>query len=914
MKLLLAWIFLLAASLNGHAQAYKGIVRDKLTKEGIPGVQIKIGLEKTEYLTDNLGQFNLNMNRFSGKEFLHFVKDGYQSLDYGVDVSTWPSEGIEINLERIVIQPDQISSVVIEDTEDDASESAEVYSLLGSSEDAVGRAISFQFSPFRYRYRGLDYAWNELGANGFLFNGLDYAHTQFYLFSGQNELTRYSDDYYGYTTMSPSFGSAGVNQWINIRPDQYRKELKLLAGVSNRNVAQRLGLEFGRKLNPSVAILLGVNRRWTQESFIEGVFYDAWGVHGAISKKFKNKGEIIFTGVLAPVYRGKSSPATKEMYELANNNLYNSYWGYQSGEKRNSRAAYQSIPVAMLQYSMPVSDHFKFETGVMGLKGKRKKTQLDWTDATDPRPDYYQKLPSYIKDPVAADVVRKLLTENESARQLNWHSFYNANRSNIVTIQDVNGIPGSNTTGKSAIYILSDYYNDPAEFEHYSQFQWVLKKWLVDAGYRLEFQQVNYYAKLRDLLGADFYLDREDFISDPTKQNPNISKVNYLSKEGDLVAYNYSGNTNKYTIYNQWVLRLKHWDLMFGGQLDHTGHQREGKWQNALFENSKGKSEWTSNLGYGAKSQLTYKINGRNYVVGHFAYQSIAPTFEQSFSSPQYSGNLLVEAENKSIQDNSISYYHRAPKLKMQLRGYLINIKNQTKPKFFFLDEGLESAGLDELGDGGLINSFYTGLDQRHMGIEASAECKLGYSISLTAVICAGDYIYTSRPELLIFDKFSNVSTKHLIYLKEFRVSGTPQTALSGGLKYELKKGGFFTLTASYVDQNYVDINPLRRVPEAVEDLDRASGQFKSIIEQEKLPSAFSLDFFIYKSFNFWKRFSSISFAANNLLNNKNMISGGFEQSRFDYETKDPTVFPNKYFYLQGINYNLSLNISLWKQ
>ena len=62
------------------------------------------------------------------------------------------------------------------------------------------------------------------------------------------------------------------------------------------------------------------------------------------------------------------------------------------------------------------------------------------------------------------------------------------------------------------------------------------------------------------------------------------------------------------------------------------------------------------------------------------------------------------------------------------------------------------------------------------------------------------------------------------------------------------------------------------------------------------------------------KRFSSISFAANNLLNNKNMISGGFEQSRFDYETKDPTVFPNKYFYLQGINYNLSLNISLWKQ
>lgn len=42
----------------------------------------------------------------------------------------------------------------------------------------------------------------------------------------------------------------------------------------------------------------------------------------------------------------------------------------------------------------------------------------------------------------------------------------------------------------------------------------------------------------------------------------------------------------------------------------------------------------------------------------------------------------------------------------------------------------------------------------------------------------------------------------------------------------------------------------------------------------------------------------------------KGIVSGGFEQYRFDYQDKNPDKFPSKYYYLQGFNYYLGVS---WK-
>jgi hypothetical protein len=49
----------------------------------------------------------------------------------------------------------------------------------------------------------------------------------------------------------------------------------------------------------------------------------------------------------------------------------------------------------------------------------------------------------------------------------------------------------------------------------------------------------------------------------------------------------------------------------------------------------------------------------------------------------------------------------------------------------------------------------------------------------------------------------------------------------------------------------------------------------------------------------------------NNLLNNQNIISGGYEQLRFDAETKNPDKFPPKYFYAMGLQFSANISLRL---
>jgi hypothetical protein len=47
----------------------------------------------------------------------------------------------------------------------------------------------------------------------------------------------------------------------------------------------------------------------------------------------------------------------------------------------------------------------------------------------------------------------------------------------------------------------------------------------------------------------------------------------------------------------------------------------------------------------------------------------------------------------------------------------------------------------------------------------------------------------------------------------------------------------------------------------------------------------------------------------NNILNNQEVVSGGFEQLRFDFTGKDTERFPPRRFYAYGINFFASIGL-----
>jgi outer membrane receptor protein involved in Fe transport len=124
-------------------------------------------------------------------------------------------------------------------------------------------------------------------------------------------------------------------------------------------------------------------------------------------------------------------------------------------------------------------------------------------------------------------------------------------------------------------------------------------------------------------------------------------------------------------------------------------------------------------------------------------------------------------------------------------------------------------------------------------------------------------------------------------------------------------------VNTNYFDRNYVSVNPSRRSIEAAELIDKNNPIYRKIFDQEKLPSFYTLDLSFGKSIrlhNLWDKMAyqtalSINIGINNVLNNQNIKSGGYEQLRYDFSNNNPDKFPTKYTYAMGRTFfaNISL-------
>lgn len=75
-----------------------------------------------------------------------------------------------------------------------------------------------------------------------------------------------------------------------------------------------------------------------------------------------------------------------EAVELNGTALYNPYWGYQSGVKRNANVNTMHQPVLIISDEFRVNTHTTRVSSLGLITGAKSSTGLDWFDAPDPRP------------------------------------------------------------------------------------------------------------------------------------------------------------------------------------------------------------------------------------------------------------------------------------------------------------------------------------------------------------------------------------------------------------------------------------------------------------------------------------------------------------------------------------------------
>jgi hypothetical protein len=172
-----------------------------------------------------------------------------------------------------------------------------------------------------------------------------------------------------------------------------------------------------------------------------------------------------------------------------------------------------------------------------------------------------------------------------------------------------------------------------------------------------------------------------------------------------------------------------------------------------------------------------------------------------------------------------------------------------------------------------------------------------------------GNYRYTNRPDgVLTVENGSSPDRYGTIYIKNFYVSGTPQTATSLGLKYSGPGFLFIDFNVNYYDKIYLDFNPERRTSMAISNLGEGDPMISEITAQEKLPGGLTLDASVGKSYRLQgKYYLNLNFSVSNILDNMEIITGGYEQMRFDFVNKDLSKFPPKYYYLNGRTFFLNI-------
>jgi len=811
----------------------------------------------------------------------------------------------------------EIPTITLEEAEAETEGSGEVANLLNASRDVFQQISGFGWNTFRFRERGYDSEHFPLFLNGVNINDPETGFAFFGEIGGLNDVLRNRTSSIGLAPCEFTFAEIGGATTLDTRASLQRKQIRATYAKSNRTYTDRVMLTMNTGLMPGGwAVSLSGSRRWGQEGYFDGTFFDGYSYFLSVDKKMGRKHALNLTFLGAPNKRGKTADSFEEMFQLAGTHRYNPNWGYQNGEKRNAAVGYAHQPIGILRYDWTPQAGTSVTVAVSGQAGKRGDTRLEWNDAPNPAPDFNRRLPSTILDPVLSAQWAEALRGDEHLRQLDWHRFYEENNRNIETIQNAEGIAGNTVVGKRAQYIIEDQRADSKELG----FNAVLNEQLnirskIQAGASYRWYTGQNFKVVDDLLGADFWYDinrfaAQEFPGQLDKEQNDLLNPNNLVREGDKFGYNYDENIRNGNTWFQITTDLRRFQYFFGGEIGLNQFWRTGNMQNGRFvENSLGDSEKQSFYSYGAKGGVTYKANGRNYLYVNGFVGTKAPQFREIFLSPRSRNDVVPGADTYTLQSVEAGFIHRAPTLRARLTGYLTNFKNEIETFQQYIPRENEFATL-----------VRTGVDRSHVGVEAAFEYKPIPSWVLTGATNLGYYHYTSRPLLyLTYDNSGETQAPETVYQKNFLVPRSPQTSASVGVKYEGKRFWFASLSFNWVDNFWFAFDPTRRTAEGVLAPQYPLGQgpetplWNRIVDQQKAPSAYTLDFFGGKSWKVNKYFIYMNAGVNNILDNKNIQISGRESNltAFGREPDNERLYSSETQYAPGLNYFISLGVRI---
>lgn len=918
-KIILSTLFTMNVllSIAQSNTGFKGKIVDSESQTPLQSVIITIQNTNLMQLSDANGKFSFE-NVDLGNYLLHIKTNSYKEQLLKVEITEGNINDLgTLSLELDITSEQQTVLVTITDNDlsDDNSGSESTASLLQSTKDAFLQAAAYNFGAARFSVRGIDNKYANVMINGVSMNRVADGRPQYSNWGGLNDATRNQEYTNGSAPSDYTFGGIGGTQEINTRASLYRPGTRISFLSTNTNYSFRSMATHASGMNGNGwAYVLSAGRRWAQNGFFEGTNYDANSLFASIEKRINNKHSINFTAIYAENNRAKNSPNTAEQTELVGKK-YNSYWGYQEGEIRNSRIKKSNEPLFMLTHYWKINPKTNLNTTASYQMGQIGNSRIDYTKADSPDPTYYKKLPSYWSNYfLNANYLGN--TPDYVAKAEDQKTFFLANKQ--IDWKDIYRINQESLANGSRMVLYEDRSDENSATINTLMTSQLSDDIIMTAGVNYLDSNTKNFKNMLDLLGGTFYTDISTFGRGDQQQS-DLNNPNRTLGVGEHYGYNYTVDVTRLDAFTQFRFVYKKVDFYLSQSFSRSGYQRDGVYKNGYYpNNSFGKSNKINFDNFGFKGGMTYKITGRNFIDLNGIYMTKAPNSKDVFPNSRLNNTITPNIDNENIKAVDASYIVKSPRFKARFTGYFSETSNVSDINFYYAD----AVG----GEGAFVSELVSGINKKNRGIEAGIEYQLTSTFKVSGVAAYGEYTITNNPNVTVTDDASatttNLGKANFDGLKQ---AGMPQQAYSFGIEYRDPKFWWIGANANYIADNYLDVSAIRRTSNYY-DYDattnyRSIDQFlaESYLKQEKFDSFLLFNVVGGKSWRIKGNKSIGLFAILNNVLDTSYKTGGFEQSRDSNYTKDYedhqsgsySKFAPKYFYGYGRTFMVNLYFTL---
>jgi len=920
-------------SVFGQSSAVlSGKVIDSKSQNAIQNVVVTLQNTNLTQLTDLQGYFTFEAVP-SGKKLLLIKSQGFKEQILEIDLINGQILDLGIVALQIDLTEEQqlsLISLTENDLSDDNSGSESTAGLLQSTRDAFQQSAAFNWGQARFRIRGLDNAYGTTLINGIVMNKIYDGRPQWGNWGGLNDASRNQEFTSGSAPSDYTFGGILGTQEINTRASIYKVGTRISFSSTNTNYNWRTMATTASAMNTKGwAYVISASRRWAIEGYFDGTDYSANSLFASVEKKLNENHSVNLTIIYAQNSRGKNSPNTDEVNRLGGGIKYNSYWGWDSDRKRNSRDKKVEEPILIVSHYWKIGPKTNLNTNIAYQSGSIGNSRIDYSGVDSPDPSYYKNLPSFYTSQY--DDYNMYIGNNET-------NTYQATIAKFLTNKQIdwNNLRVANSSGESKYILYEDRTDDQLLSANAVVNSQIADNITFNAGGTFRSLKSENFQKVLDLLGGNYFNDIDAFGLSYSQQQSDLNKLDRQVKKDEKYGYDYRLFASTVDVFTQFKFTYNKVDFYLAQSFNSTQYQRDGLYKNGYYPtNSFGKSVQKNFENFGFKGGLTYKISGRNFVTFNSVYMTQAPSLRNTFPNSRMNNNIVKNLDSERISNLDASYIINSPKFKIRLTAYFSKIQNATETTFFFGDGvGMDNPTTSTDESNSFVSETLSKINTKNIGAEFGFEYAINATFKALLSVAYGEFTYDNNPNVTISSDVTASETNLypvLDYgqakLKNYKIAGTPQQAAAIGIEYRDPKFWWLGANLNYLSNNYIAIAPITRTTRFYENpndpynlglpfAEATEDRARELLHQEKFDAFTLLNLTGGKSWRFNGKTLGFFASLNNLLG-VSYKTGGFEQGRNsnfrelnqDVSSGTPAFAP-KYFYGYGRTYFMNLYIN----